>query len=697
MRYPAIALLIPIFQSCIGNSLYAQFPTIELQAISQPAAQLGTTIDLKVSAGSRTDELSDLVFSDSGILAESVKEPAKLLSDASISTGAFKVTLSDSTPRGLVDVRALGRFGVSNPRSLLVTQQPIHAVATDHASLSTAIAWRPSTIFLSHCQPLKRNYYSLTMKSGDTLRAVCYAKPLDSLAIPSMILLGPDRSELASGRAIANWPAEIEHTASRDGEYHVIINDFLYQGGSQHAYVFEAAVRSPQAAIQVLELDALLRPTLESRPPAADHDSALLDHHASFHEKHLISQDLSLKKDQNLWIEVFSQQCGQLTDPRLIIYRLPDGTGTSEQSPRQLVEQDDPPAIGDVVKIFSQDPQLLWKAPEDGNYRFVLLDNESGRRPPDATAVRLLIRSAKPSFNLYAYIPYPANDLNTSRPTGSNLMRGGAESVRLLLQRQAGFIDAVTVTAEGLPTGVAASPLIIPAGSNAGSITLTCTENATAWNGALRFVGHSMTAETLTAESQAATLLWARSPTHNAIQSRLCDQLRLSIGEQDTAPIGIQLGGDSVHEVAQGAKLSLPIKVIRRAGGNAACLLRPKDLPPKTSLSDVTIAADKNDGTAELTIAGDTPLGEYTFWMQNETKVKWRDNPQSLVREESYLTKLNEQLALTSDAAQRSAIETAITATSARVDELKKATAERELTVWIPSDSVRLKVVAASQ
>ncbi len=693
-RY-SLQLVFVLHQLCVSSSLFAQLPTIELYAISQSAAQTGTTINLNLTAGSRTDELSRLIFSREGVDARQVPGQPRLLSDEAITTGTFKVSVSSSTSPGLVDVRGLGRFGASNPRALLITEKPVDFISTDHTNLSTAIALKPSTIIVSHCQPLKRNYYSLTMQAGDTLRAVCYAKQLDSQAIPHMILLDPHRAELAEGRAVGDWPAELQHTAKQDGEYLLAIHDFLHQGGSQHAYALEAALEANPSTSGDLELNALLRPSIAREIENRFDEEVLLNVSASFDANRTVAHDMELKKDQSLWIEVRSQRDSQLTDPRLIIYRLAVASAESpEQSLSQIIEQDDPPAIGDVVRNFSQDPQLLWKVPEDGNYRFALLDQENGPRPADATAYSLIVRTAKPRFKLLAYIPYPANDINTSRPIGSNLLRGGTESVRFLLLRQGGFADAVEVTVNGLPAGVSASPLIIPANSTSGCITLACTEDASAWNGPLHFVGRSLSAEPILAEPQAATVLWPRMPTRNVIQTRLCSNLWFSINDQDTAPLLVQLGDESVPEVAPGAKLSLPIKITRRAGGHAACLLRSKDLPPKTSLGDITIAADKNEGTAELAVAADTPPGEYTFWMQNETKVNWRDNPQSLVREEAYLTKLNERLAQTSDAAQRAPLDAAIQSTAARIEELKKATAEKGLTVWLPSTTVRVRVVA---
>lgn len=680
----------------VSPVLFAQLPVVELRAISPSVAQAGTTINLKLSAGQHLDEARALICAAEGVDATPVLGPTRLLGEKAAPNGEFKVALDSTCSPGLVDVQVLGRFGVSNPRALLITQNPVNVLAADHAHQSAAVAIEPATIVAAQCQPLQRNYYSLTMKAGDTLRAVCYAKRLDSQAIPQMLLIDPEGHELARGRAIGDWPAEIQHTVEREGEYLLTIGDFLHQGGSEHAYALEVAWAAEPVSVEALELNKLLRPCLSIETERVAGEEFLLHARGTLDADSIAAtHDLELRKADRLWAEVFSARCDQLTDPRLMIYRLSTVSAESPvQSLSQLVEQDDPPPVGDEVRIATQDPQLLWNVPEDGHYRFVVSDNESGHRPADATAYALIVRSAHPQFQLYAYIPYPANDRNAARPRGSNLLRGGTDAVKFLLVRQDGFVDPVEITAEELPAGVSASSLIIPAGATSGSITLTCTEDSPAWNGALRFRGRSLVTEAMVVDAKAMSVTWPRTPRHNAIQSRLCDQLWFYINDQDTAPLRTQLGNDGVLEVAQGAKLALPIKLTRQTGGQAACLLRSQDLPPKCSLADVTIAAEQSEGTAELVVAADTPPGQYTFWLQNETKVKWRDNPQSVERERAYLTLLQQHLAGISEVGLRAPIEAAIQSATARIEELTKANAEKELVVWLPSTTVRVRIVA---
>ena len=107
---------------------------------------------------------------------------------------------------------------------------------------------------------------------------------------------------------------------------------------------------------------------------------------------------------------------------------------------------------------------------------------------------------------------------------------------------------------------------------------------------------------------------------------------------------------------------------------------------------------------AELKINKDALTGEYTFWMQNETKIKWRSNPQAHERAEAYLKKLKQakddlaSQSTTSASEQTrpldaSQLEAAIESQTKVVEAVAKQTAAKDITVWLPSTSVRVHLL----
>ncbi len=271
-------------------------------------------------------------------------------------------------------------------------------------------------------------------------------------------------------------------------------------------------------------------------------------------------------------------------------------------------------------------------------------------------------------------------------------MRGGTEAINVLAIREDEFAGPIELSIENLPAGVSCAPTFIAAGESEASLILRCGDDAPAWHGSLHIVGQSQLAEQAARiVAEAATIVWPASGTRNAIQHRATAELMGVVNPLDTAPVLVELGDGSPIEVSQGAKASIPIKLTRREGGQVECVLRPQSLPPKSTLGEIKIAADANEATAELNIAGDAPVGEYSLWMQNEVKVKLPLNPQALAREQAYLAQLTAALE-TADEQLRSELNAAITASTATVEELKKQTAEREFTAWLPSTAQTIRI-----
>ena len=74
-------------------------------------------------------------------------------------------------------------------------------------------------------------------------------------------------------------------------------------------------------------------------------------------------------------------------------------------------------------------------------------------------------------------VPAPAITLAVGSSTGT-IVQGATTNIPVTVTRTNGFTGAITVTAEGLPSGVTASPLSIAAGATTGTLVLTATAAA---------------------------------------------------------------------------------------------------------------------------------------------------------------------------------------------------------------------------
>ncbi len=710
----------------------AQIPTIELSALSRVVGQAASTFPLRVTAGAQLDEVDQFRFSHPGIKASLQSTAPRLLeSVAQPSYGSFDVTISPEVPPGVYEARARGRFGLSNPRSFLVTSAPVQYVEQEHSTLETALDLSVQQVTVDRFFPQKRNYYRLTLNQKQNVRIVAHAHKLDSRALVALTLINPQGQEVARGRTVGEFPAELNYNVATPGNYTLVAYDFLYQGGDDFHFALQACVDSGDgASVPDCELDRLcgssldigsqalvagpsgfLRPRrtdptamnaqwIDAVPPTEFSQSTgelkiPFVVRGSFAQSPSISYDFQATAGQTLWIEVCSAQLDQLTDPRLLIYKVTtDAAG--KETLEQLLEQDDAATIGGAaMRVRLRDPYISFQVPEAARYRLVLSDNDTGRRPVDSRGFVLSVRAPRPTFELLAYQPFPSNNAAVSKQIASNLLRGGTEAFHVLAMRKDGFNDAIELRMEGLPAGVSSVPTIIPPGASDTMIILRAADDAADWTGEVQVSGRSLGASPLERTALASAIVRGVVPTQNAIESRLAANLGLSVNGNDLAPLLIALGDGQAIEMARGGKLPFPIRVTRRGGGNTKCLLRPQSLPPKTTLAETAIEADKNEATAELQIAPDAAPGEYTFWMQNEAKIKWRQNPQALERAEAYVAKLKQAVEDPNQAAQKAELEAALKSATEKIEPLKQATAEKDITAFIPSTPLRIRIVDA--
>ena len=704
--------------SCIAS---AEFPTAELRTLSATCVQIGSKSTLQ-PRGQNLTELQKLVFSSEKITATQQLAAPELLQTVGVRKGVFNLSVATDAKTGIAQVRTLGRFGVSNPRPLLLTTQPVVAVAGDHSNQVLAQEAEPGHIYSQVFQPHQRTYFQVKVAKGQWLRATAYARQFDSRAIPSITLRRDDGTEISRSHAKGFWPAELQHQVNEDTTLFLELHDFLFLGGEEYAFALEVQRSDQEISMELAEagteLDRLLRPSLDfphsdtrfheltsladprkaqslasSSPNSGDRLTLPFLIRGDF-ASGAVHYDFDAKKGQVVSFEVSSSALQQQTDPQMVIYSL-QGEG-AELKTQQLSQQDDQSNLGGPEMLLRRlDPLIRWTAPADGKFRIKLLNLQSGKQPIGSQGFLLKAGFQQPSFRLLATPVYPNNNRAAVKPFGCNIMAGGTKAIRILVDRRDGFNSAIELNLEGLPATLHCPPVVMSPGVTEEALVITADESAAAWHGPVHIVGRANFAnKAIESRAEISTVCLTASSTRNRIHSRLTNQLHLSINESDKAPVFAQLGDGNVLEVHQGTKLEIPVKLTRRAGGNVECILRPQNLPPKVKLGEVKIAKDKADGKATIEVAGDAPLGEATFWMLGELKVAWRANPQAQTRAEQYLKQLNQAAAkagISPD--EKMTLDAAVQKQTRIVETVKKQTAAQNITTWVPSTSVRIRIL----
>src|SRR5688572_24204652 len=108
---------------CLSSALYAQLPTTQLTTIFPAGGKIGSTVEVRLG-GTDLDDANQLQFSHPGIKAIPKMAPATEFEKAKPVPGAFTVQIAGDVPPGRYDARAIGRFGVSNPRAFVAGAIP---------------------------------------------------------------------------------------------------------------------------------------------------------------------------------------------------------------------------------------------------------------------------------------------------------------------------------------------------------------------------------------------------------------------------------------------------------------------------------------------------------------------------------------------------------------------------------------------
>jgi hypothetical protein len=218
----------------VGHSAFAQLPQAKLFAIFPMGAQQGVPTEVTLANGSDLDESSRLIFNHPGIKAEQKLVDANGQKTPVANT--FVVTVDAAVPEGIYEVRSLGRFGASNPRSFVVGSRPeVNETEPNNTrEQSMPIEWN-STIN-ARTDASGYDYFKLTGKAGQRLIAVCVASRIDSKSHPEVDLYDASGRRIAAARWRRFQDVVLDAPLPADGDYFLRVNDHLYVGSNDHFY-----------------------------------------------------------------------------------------------------------------------------------------------------------------------------------------------------------------------------------------------------------------------------------------------------------------------------------------------------------------------------------------------------------------------------------------------------------------------------
>src|SRR5439155_2021233 len=158
------------------------------------------------------------------------------------------------------------------------------------------------------------------------------------------------------------------------------------------------------------------------------------------------------KKGEVYMIDVLSHRLGAPTDMYFSIRNL------AGKTPQEITLQDDNANTlhPQTFLTSSRDPApYRFVAPADGKYHILVASHLADNLADPTHIYRLRILPERPDFRLIVMHP------DFHRPDSCTVGQGGVENFTVYAERIDGFKGEITVSVEGLPTGVACPPQVI--------------------------------------------------------------------------------------------------------------------------------------------------------------------------------------------------------------------------------------------
>jgi hypothetical protein len=230
VRYWACALLLPV------GSAWAQLPVTQLTSVFPPGAKPGSTVEVTLG-GNDLEDVVRLVFSHPGITAAAkMSTPSDFEKTPKPVPNQFTVTVAGDVPPGTYEATAIGRFGMSNPRTFTIgTLNEL----TDTAGNSTAdkpLDVPVGSLVNGRVDQNTYDYLKLTLKQGERVLIDCAAERLDSRLDATLVLLNSAGREIARCRDGVGQDPVLDFTAPAEGVYTLKLFDAVYGGGPEYFY-----------------------------------------------------------------------------------------------------------------------------------------------------------------------------------------------------------------------------------------------------------------------------------------------------------------------------------------------------------------------------------------------------------------------------------------------------------------------------
>jgi hypothetical protein len=635
----------------------------------------GSQVDITIS-GDHLDGAEELVFSSPHLRAQK-----KLDATGQPVANQYTVAISQECEPGLYEVHVMTRLGLSSGRVFAVGRLPEVLQTPGNTSLAAAQELQLNSVCNAVISARAADHYRFEARQGQRIVVDCASRGIDSKLEATLVIADETGRDLLVERRTG----VIEFQVPQTGKYLVKVHELTYQGGP--AFYYRLTLRELPPDVPVSRHPATALVSSFSWPPAGlapraatievepnDDRPQLITLPADISGSFAPAADTDVfefeaRKGEEWWIEVASERLGLPTDPSVIVQHVA-GTAENESLTDVAEFQDIPSPVkvssngyaydGPPYNAGSADVLGKLVIQQDGRHRISITDLFGGTRNDPSNVYRLIIRPAQPDFAVVAW-PLHMELRNGDRASLSkplSLRGGGTQVLEVVAIRRDGFDGEIELFLEGLPDGVTAQGIRIPAGKSRGLMVVSAAEGAPRGLSMAALIARGkLGADVVTREGRLATVAWPIPDSWGEIPyPRLASHIPVSVGGVDLAPLTISPAAGRVVEARVGEKVTVAFRTIRRSDfSGASASLRCvgagfEGTPPL----EVPLAGESAQVVIDLAALKTTP-GDYPLAYLGYAVAKYRHQPDAIETARLLQQKVEQEITSLADEARRNA------------------------------------------
>jgi hypothetical protein len=650
-------------------------PTPRLLTTFPMGGTQGTRVDITIT-GEHLDGADELIFNSPQLVAQK-----KLDANGQPVANQYTVEIAAECEPGLYEAHVMTRLGLSSGRVFAVGSLPEVVQAPGNTTVAAAQELKLNSVCNAVVTSRAADHYRFEARQGQRVVVDCASRGIDSKLEATLVIADRTGRDLLVERR----SGVIDFQVPESGQYLIKVHELTYQGGPAFYYRLTLRELPPDVPVQRHPATSLVSsfswPPVGLAPRAAtievepnDDTAQGITLPADISGSFATAADTDLfefeaHKGEEWWIEVASERLGLPTDPSVIVQHVA-GTAGNETVTDVAEFQDIPSPVkvssngyaydGPPYNAGSADVLGKLVIQQDGRHRISVTDLFGGTRNDPSNVYRLIIRKAQPDFAVVAW-PLHMELRNGDRAALSKplSLRGGSTQVlEVVALRRDGFEGDIELTLEGLPDGVTAQGIRIPAGKTRGLIVVSAAEGAPRGLSMASLIARArLGEEVVTRDGHLATVAWPIPDSWGEIPyPRLATQIPVSVGGVDLAPLTIAPAAGRIVEARVGDKATITFRNVRRSdfSGATAPLRCVGAGFESTAALDVPLAGESAQVVIDLAALKTAP-GDYPLAYLGYAVAKYRHQPEAIETARLLQQKVEQEIATLAEEARQKA------------------------------------------